>query len=181
MTKSKLFSFLIFFVMFELFAYSSHAGNLLVDILNELNNQQKPTGNISNEGYQKELNNQQRPAGNIPNEGYQAVPFFKVVQIGFQKDLLGKQLKTTALFQKMEQAPRSGPGVAGWINLRLCDPKQTSICDDLFLLRNEASDSAYALDENEKIDIFGTIQPKPKFFGGHFRIEKIERQNKKGS
>lgn len=106
---------------------------------------------------------------------YNTVPFYKTVEIEFQKDLLDKSIKTSAIFKRIENVPKSGPGVVGYINLRLCDPKQKTICDDLFLINKAQFDKVYELNEDEKIDIYGTIKPKRDFFGGHFYILKFER------
>jgi|LQYC01.1.fsa_nt_gi hypothetical protein len=108
---------------------------------------------------------------------YQTVAFFKTIQIEFQEELLNKNLKTSAIFNRIENVPKSGPGVSGYINLRLCDPKQKNVCDDLFLIDKSQFDQVYALNEGEPIVIYGTIKPKPGFFGGHFYIFKIEKAN----
>lgn len=125
-------------------------------------------------GVSKELNSSK----DNTSQGYLEVLLFKTIDIDFQKQLLGKPLKTMALFKSIEQRPKSGPGVQGWVNIKFCDPKQNTMCDDLFLLKQNDFEKAYELTENEAVILYGTIQPKPGYFGGHFRIDKIERQNK---
>lgn len=137
-------------------AYSSGAGNFFDDVIKGVTAAQ----------------DKQRSA----SSDYKKIAFFQAVNLQYQKELVNKRVRTSAIYKRLVQNPRSGPGVEGFVNVLLCDVKSKSTCDDLFLV--SMSDFALfdALNEDVKIEIFGTLQPKSGYFGCHFYITSFKRQ-----
>ncbi len=87
-------------------------------------------------------------------EEFKMVPFEKVINPTFQKNLTGR-LRFVARYKGT--APNAKVRVSDHVTLKLCDPTRNNVCSERIIIPEKKSEIIFSFSENTKVDVFGTI------------------------